>query len=305
VTKVGDTLPSRRLGRLPPWLAELRPAHWIKNTLVVVPLAAAHQLGDVTLLTRVALAFAAFSLCASGQYVLNDLIDRQMDRKHPAKRSRPIASGEVSRTVAIALIVATWLGAGFLASRLGAGFAGILVAYVVLMIAYSAGLKQVVLLDALLLAAGYSARVAAGGIAVAIYPSTWLIAFCVCLFYSLALVKRYSELALNRERDGPAAHARAYEAVDLPMVATFGVASGYLAALVLAMYLASGRTFSQLYSRPAFIGLTGILLLYWISYLWLLANRGKMPDDPVLFALRDGRSLVLVVLMGICAFLAV
>ena len=203
------------------------------------------------------------------------------------------------------MIGATWVGAGLLCTRLGAGFAGVLVAYLVLMIAYSVRLKHVVLVDALLLAAGYSTRVAAGGIAVGIFPSTWLIAFCVCLFYSLALVKRYSELAFNRERDGPAAHARGYQAVDLPMMATFGVASGYLAVLVLAMYLASGRTFSHLYSRPAFIGLTGILLLYWISYVWLLTNRGQMPDDPVLFALRDGRSLVLVVLMGICAFLAV
>lgn len=290
---------------LPAWLRELRPHHWVKSALVAIPLAAAHELGNVALLGRVGLAFAAFSLCASGLYVFNDLVDVSSDRRHPSNCRRPLAAGQLGRTAAILLMVAAWLGAGLLASQLGARFAGVLAAYVIVMIAYSLWLKRVVLVDALMLAAGYAARVAAGGVAVAIRPSTWLIAFCVCLFFSLALVKRYSELARSRDRDGPLAHARGYEAIDLPMISTFGVVSGYLAVLVLALYLTSGRTFSLLYSRPAFIGLTAILLLYWISYVWLLANRGLMPEDPVVFALRDRRSQVLVVLMGICAFLAI
>jgi 4-hydroxybenzoate polyprenyltransferase len=296
---------SRRRSRLPAWLLALRPQHWVKNVLVIVPLAAAHQLGDLTLLARVAMAFAAFSMCASGQYVLNDLFDLEADRTHPSKRNRPLASGEMTRTAAYAVIAVMWLASALIAVQLGAAFAGVLAAYVVLMIAYSLRLKHVVLLDAVLLAAGYSARVAAGAVAVSILPSTWLIAFCLFLFYSLALIKRYAELTHNRDRQGPSAHARGYEAVDLPVVATFGIASGYLAVLVLALYLTSGRTPSALYSQPMFIGLTAVLLLYWISYLWLVANRGQMPEDPVLFALRDSRSWVLVVLMGICAWLAV
>ncbi len=296
---------SRRHSRLPAWLLALRPQHWVKNALVIVPLAAAHQLGDFTLLARVAMAFAAFSLCASGQYVLNDLFDLEADRTHPTKSRRPLASGEMTRTEAVATIAVTWLGAGFIAAQLGRTFAGVLAAYLLLMIAYSVRLKHVVVLDAVLLAAGFSARVAAGAVAVSILPSTWLIAFCLFLFYSLAWIKRYAELTHNRDRQGLSAHARGYEAVDLPIVATFGIASGYLAVLVLAMYLTSGRTPSPLYSQPVFIGLTAVLLLYWISYLWLVANRGQMPEDPVLFALRDGRSRVLVLLMGICAWLAV
>jgi 4-hydroxybenzoate polyprenyltransferase len=282
----------------------LRPQHWIKNTLVIVPLAAAHQLGDFVLLARVGMAFAAFSLCASGQYVLNDLLDLEADRGHPSKRQRPLAAGQMTRTAAFTLIAATWLGAGLIATQLGAAFAGVLSAYIVLMVAYSVRLKHVVVLDAVLLAAGYAARVAAGAVAVEIHLSTWLIAFCLFLFFSLALIKRYAELAHNRDRQGPSAHARGYEAVDLPIVATFGIASGYLAVLVLAMYLTIGRTFSRLYSQPALIALTGVLLLYWISYVWVVANRGQMPEDPVLFALRDRRSRVLVLLMGICAWLA-
>jgi len=295
---------SRHHSRLPAWLLALRPRHWVKNVLVIVPLAAAHQLGDLALLARVAMAFAAFSLCASGLYVLNDLFDLEADRSHPSKRRRPLASGELTRTTAFALIAVMWLGAALVAAQLGMAFSGVLAAYVLLMIAYSVRLKHVVLLDALLLAAGYSARIAAGAVAVAILPSTWLIAFSLFLFYSLALIKRYAELTHNRDRQGPSAHARGYEAVDLPIVATFGIASGYLAVLVLAMYLTIGRTFSRLYSQPALIALTGVLLLYWISYVWLVANRGQMPEDPVLFALRDRRSRVLVLLMGICAWLA-
>jgi 4-hydroxybenzoate polyprenyltransferase len=305
VNDIVEVTVSRRHSRLPAWLLALRPQHWVKNVLVIVPLAAAHQLGDLTLLARVAMAFAAFSMCASGQYVLNDLFDLEADRTHPSKRNRPLASGAMTRTAAYAVIAVMWLASGVIAVQLGAAFAGVLAAYVVLMIAYSLRLKHVVLLDAVLLAAGYSARVAAGAVAVSILPSTWLIAFCLFLFYSLALIKRYAELAHNRDSQGPSAHARGYEAADLPVVAIFGIASGYLAVLVLALYLTSGRTPSALYSQPMFIGLTAVLLLYWISYLWLVANRGHMPEDPVLFALRDSRSWVLVVLMGVCAWLAV
>jgi 4-hydroxybenzoate polyprenyltransferase len=296
---------SRSHSRLPSWLLALRPRHWVKNVLVIVPLAAAHQLGDLALLARVAMAFAAFSMCASGLYVLNDLIDLEADRSHPSKRRRPLASGRMTRTSAFVMIAVMSLGAALVAAQLGAAFSGVLAAYVLLMVAYSLWLKHVVLLDALLLAAGYSARIAAGAVAVAIVPSTWLIAFSLFLFYSLALIKRFSELAHNRDRQGPSAHARGYEAVDLPVVATFGIASGYLAVLVLAMYLTSGGIHRGLYGHPSFIAMTAVLLLYWICYLWLVANRGHMPEDPVLFALRDGRSRVLVVLMGICAWLAV
>lgn len=296
---------SRHHSRLPAWLLALRPRHWVKNVLVIVPLAAAHQLGDLALLARVAMAFAAFSLCASGLYVLNDLFDLEADRSHPSKRRRPLASGEMTRTTAFALIAVMWLGAALVAAQLGMAFSGVLAAYVLLMIAYSVRLKHVVLLDALLLAAGYSARIAAGAVAVAILPSTWLIAFSLFLFYSLALIKRYAELTHNRDRQGPSAHARGYEAIDLPVVAMSGIASGYLAVLVLAMYLTSGGSHGGPYGHPSFIALTAVLLLYWISYLWLVANRGHMPEDPVLFALRDSRSRVLVLLMGICAWLAV
>ena len=299
--------PSSSLSRshIPPWVVELRPHHWLKNILVIVPLAAAHQLQDVPSLARLAAAFVAFSLCASGQYVLNDLLDLAADRAHSSKSKRPLAAGTLSRGAGVILMVLAWTGAVLAAATLGVAFCGVLTVYLALMLAYSWRLKHVAVLDAIVLGAGYAARVAAGGVAVAIRPSAWLIAFCVCLFYSLALVKRYAELAQNRERDGPCAHARGYVGIDLPLVAMFGVGSGYLAVWVLAMYLTTEHPARIVYDRPLFIGLTGVLLAYWISHLWLVANRGKLTDDPIVFAIRDPLSRVLVALMGICAWLAV
>ena len=305
MTKPNEARGQRPGCAMPAWLRELRPLHWVKNVLVLVPLAAAHNLDQLALLGRAALAFVAFSLCSSGLYVVNDLLDLDADRRHPAKRRRPLAAGELGRAAAMALIAATWTGSALIAIQLGIGCISVLAAYVLLMLCYSLWLKQLALVDALVLAAGYAARVGIGAIAVSTPPSAWLIACCICLFFSLALVKRYSELARSRDREGPTAHARGYEVADLPMIATFGVVSGYLSVLVLAMYLTSGRTFSHLYSRPAFIGLTAMLLLYWISYVWLLTNRGQMSEDPVVFALRNRRSRGLVVLMGVCALLAV
>jgi 4-hydroxybenzoate polyprenyltransferase len=291
--------------RVPPWIVELRPHHWVKNVLVIVPLAAAHRLLDLELLARVATAFVAFSLCASGQYVLNDLLDLSADRVHFSKSKRPLAAGTLSRRTGVILMALLWTGAALAAATLGIAFCGVLAAYLALMLAYSWRLKHVAILDAVVLGAGYAARVAAGGVAVAIRPSSWLINFCVCLFYSLALVKRYAELAKNRDRDGPCAQARGYVAIDLPFVAIFGIASGYLAVWVLAMYLTTETPARLIYDRPLFISLTGILLAYWISHLWLVANRGKLTDDPLVFALRDPLSRILVALMGLCAWLAV
>ena len=290
---------------MPPWLVELRPHHWVKNVLVIVPLAAAHELLDLQLEARVALAFVAFSLCASGQYVLNDLLDLASDRAHSSKSKRPLAAGTLSRRAGVILMTLIWTGAALAAAPLGIAFGGILAAYLVLMLAYSWRLKHIAILDAIVLGAGYAARVAAGAVAAAILPSAWLINFCVCLFFSLALVKRYGELAKNRDRDGPCAQARGYLGVDLPFVAMFGIASGYLAVWVLAMYLTTETPARQIYDRPVFISLTGMLLAYWISHLWLVANRGKLTDDPIVFALRDPVSRILVALMGLCAWLAV
>jgi len=285
-------------------LESLRPHQWLKNALVFVPLAAAHRLGETPLLAQASRAFLAFSLCASAVYLLNDLRDAPADRTHPHKRLRPIASGRLPIPVALTLAAALLAAGASAAWPLGLRAGGTLGAYLVLMIAYTLRLKTVVLLDALTLAGGYALRVLTGGLAVAIIPSARLLAFCIFLFFSLALVKRYAELALLRLRDGPAAHARAYLLEDQEFIVALGTSCGALSVLVLALYMSS-ETVVRLYSRGGLIWLTCVLLLYWISHMWLMAHRGRMSDDPLVFAVRDPLSATLIALMGATAWFAV
>lgn len=285
-------------------LETLRPYQWLKNALVFVPLAAAHRLAELALLKRTVEEFIAFSLCASAVYLMNDLRDAQADRQHPHKRLRPIASGRLPSGVACALVPVLLIASATAAWPLGAKPAAALAAYLGLMIAYTLRVKAIVLLDALVLAGGYALRVLAGGLAVAIIPSPRLLAFCIFLFFSLALVKRYAELALLRLRDGPAAHARAYLLEDQEFIVALGTSCGALSVLVLALYMSS-ETVVRLYSRGGFIWLTCVLLLYWISHMWLTAHRGRMTDDPLVFAVKDRLSAALILLMGATAWIAV
>ena len=144
----------------------------------------------------------------------------------------------------------------------------------------------------------------AGSVSVAIWPSPWLLAFSTFLFFSLALVKRYSELVIMRKIDGDHAKARAYELEDGELLAAMGVASGFLAVLVLALYINSDKA-QALYGRYQFIWFLCPLLLYWISHVWLIAHRGKMPDDPLVFAMNDRTSLILILLMSALVVVAV
>jgi 4-hydroxybenzoate polyprenyltransferase len=171
------------------------------------------------------------------------------------------------------------------------------------MLAYSLRLRAVVLLDAFALAFGYALRVAAGAFAVRVLPSAWMLAFCIFLFFSLALIKRYAELALLRQRDGGHAHARAYLAEDQELIAALGVSTGGIAVLVLALYLSAPHPGGH-FRHPQLIWAECVMLLYWVSSMWLAAHRGRMPDDPLVFAVSDRLSLVLLVLMVITAWLA-
>jgi 4-hydroxybenzoate polyprenyltransferase len=285
-------------------LEALRPHQWAKNALVFVPLAAAHRLGDLNLLIAAARAFAAFSLCASSIYLLNDLRDAEADRLHPHKWHRPIASGRLPRSLALGLAPLLLIAAIATVVPLGLHAIEVLGLYFALTTAYTLGLKQVVLLDALVLASGYALRVVIGGLAVHIRPSPQLLAFCIFLFFSLALVKRYAELCLLRQRDGPTAHARGYLFEDREFIMALGTSSGGLSVLVLALYVSLGKA-EHIYSRSEFIWFTCVLLLYWISHLWLMAHRGRMTDDPLVFAFKNRVSLVLAILMGVTAWLAV
>ena len=279
------------------YLKALRPHHWLKNVLIFLPLAAAHRLDDVALLLQGILAFLAFCLCASSTYLLNDLLDLQSDRRHPHKKDRALPSGRLPLVHAVALIPLLLAGAVAVGLLLPWPFLGVLGLYYALTVAYSLRLKDLAILDVLALAGLHALRVLAGSAATGIPPSAWLIAFCVFLFFSLAMIKRYAELVVMRTIEGLHAHARAYELEDSELLAALGGASGYLAVLVLALYIS--ETGGGVFGRHELIWLVCVLLLYWISYMWLMAHRARMHDDPLVFALRDGVSRVLMLLMAL------
>jgi 4-hydroxybenzoate polyprenyltransferase len=223
---------------------------------------------------------------------------------HPHKRNRPIASGRLPPRVAFSTAALLLVSAAIVAQFIGSHLILALLLYLSVSIAYTLWLKTVVLLDVFVLAAGYALRIIAGAAAVRIDPSARLLAFCIFLFVSLALIKRYAELALLRTRDGTAAHARAYRLEDQDFVLALGVSCGGLSVLVLAVYLATAA-FDRMYSRAQLIWGTCVLLLYWISHLWLMAHRGRMTDDPLVFAIKDPVSITLLSVMAVSAWLAV
>lgn len=282
----------------------LRVHQWLKNILVFVPLLLAHQISQFGLWVDGLLAFVSFSLCASSVYLLNDLLDLPADRHHPRKRLRPFASGDLSMIHGIVLIPLLLLCAFTIAAFcLPTAFLIVLAGYYLLTVSYSFWLKAVVLLDAMLLAGLYTIRIIGGVAATQIGSSFWLLAFSIFLFFSLALVKRYSELLVLKQRGQLTTHGRGYRVEDLVMLMGFGVASGFLAVLVSAFYIDSNKV-RTLYHHPVFLWLVPAVLLYWISRIWLITHRGGMHDDPVVFAAKDKGSWVTAAIIGGLLWLA-
>ena len=264
----------------------LRPHQWVKNLIIFVPLITSHKFTDLRLVKDAVLAFIAFSLCASGVYVLNDLLDLESDRQHATKKMRPFAAGRLALStglilapVMLALSAATawWLSWNFLA---------VLAFYFVLTTSYSWRVKQMALLDVFFLAGLYTIRLIAGHEATGIDYSFWLLAFSMFIFLSLALVKRFTELKALRQQNRHDSKGRGYVASDLELVAMLGIANGFLAVLVVALYVNSVEV-KILYRYPILLLLMCPMLLYWISRVWLIAHRGQMHDDPIVFALKD------------------
>jgi 4-hydroxybenzoate polyprenyltransferase len=282
--------------RVKSYLAALRPYQWLKNTLVFVPLAVADQSFSPNLVLQAALAFGAFSLCASSGYLINDLLDIPSDRHHPHKKERPLASGRLSAAHALALAPVLLLAGIAIGLLLPRPFLVALAAYYGLTVAYSFRLKDVAILDVVTLSVLYTLRLAGGALAVGLPQSSWLLAFCIFLFLSLALVKRYAELDMMRSVDGWRAHARAYVIQDRELIAALGGASGYLAVLVLGLWIGTHDPNDTQYQ---IVWLDCLLLLYWITRMWLIAHRGRMDDDPLVFALRDNVSRFVILVMAV------
>jgi 4-hydroxybenzoate polyprenyltransferase len=287
-----------------PTVRALRPHQWAKNVLLLVPLLAAHRIADLAALGSVLLSVVAFSLCASSMYVFNDLLDLEADREHPRKSLRPFARGEIPVAAGVALTATLLAAAALISLALPTPFRLALAGYCALALAYTIELKRFPLLDALALAALYTLRIVAGAAAATVVLSFWLLLFSVFLFLSLAFVKRYAELEALRRQQQLKALGRGYRVEDLAVLWSFGTASGYLSVLVLALYINSPEI-QALYHRPKAVWILCVLLLYWISRVWMTAHRGGMHDDPVVYALRDRVSLGVGVLAAITVIVAI
>jgi len=280
-----------------PYIMALRPHQWLKNSLVFMPMLAAHQLNAATFVISL-LAFVAFSLVASSVYVLNDLLDLNADRAHPRKRLRPLASGAVPIAHGGYLALALLLGGTLVAAFLGWAFLLALGAYYVLTTAYSLSLKRKIVLDICVLVGLYTMRIIAGGVATGVELSVWLLAFSIFFFLSLAAVKRQAELVDMAERGTLTAKGRGYHVADLPIISMVGLAAGYIAVLVMALYVNS-PTVQELYAFPHALWGICCVLLYWLTRMVLITHRGAMHDDPVVFAAKDRVSqLCFVVMLG-------
>ena len=285
------------------WAKLIRVHQYAKNALVFVPLLTAHQFG-IEAIGQAVLAFVAFSLCASSVYVLNDLVDLQDDRGHPRNCRRPLACGAIPLLHGVVAMPVLFLAALLIASLVSLPFLGVLLGYFAITTAYSFALKRMMLVDVITLAVLYSARVIGGAVAIGAPISHWLIAFCIALFTSLALVKRFVELNVRIDAKMPDPANRDYRAGDVGMVGALAAAAGFNAVTVFALYVSSTEV-RALYTRPEVLWLACPLLLYWIARVLMLAQRRVVHDDPIVFAIKDKVSLFTMAAVGFIALAAI
>ena len=289
--------------RAPVALAKaLRLHQWAKNLLVFLPLLLAHTIHLAPVLTAVA-AFFCFSFIASATYIFNDLLDLEADRVHLSKRKRAFAAGELSVTAGLVVSFLLTTLAFVMAAYLPPKFLIFLLLYLVTTLAYSLVLKRIVLLDVVILSSLYTVRMVAGAAATYTIISPWLAAFSIFFFLSLAMVKRFSELQNLHARGVNPTSARGYLLSDIEQLRSFGTSSAYASIVIFTLYI-NGRDVTALYHHPSRMWLITPLMILWISRVWLLASRGLLDEDPVVFALVDRMSLLLGLAVVLVAYSA-
>lgn len=291
-----------RVHPLKAFIKAIRIHQWAKNLLIFAPFLLSHDIRLATVLSAL-LAFLFFGLTASATYIVNDLLDIEADRRHPRKRSRPFASGDLSAISGLA-IVAVFLSVGLAgAHMLGPGVSAWMIIYLVSTLSYSAYLKRIPLVDVLVLSGLYTVRLVVGGAATGTVISEWLAGFSVFLFFSLALVKRFAELERLQANSAQPKNGRGYLLSDVEQLRSFGTASAYAAVVIFAIYI-GGHDVMMHYAQPNRLWLAVPLLILWLSRVWLLASRGELNEDPVIFAFTDRMSLLIGALLTLVVLLA-
>lgn len=285
------------------WLRALRIHQWLKNLLLFVPLFTAFSFFEINKLLIVFIAFLAFSLAASAAYLINDLWDLESDRLHPNKRNRPLASASISIHAGITVAVGMLIMAIALSSSVSTNFLLILFLYLIITSAYSWVFKEYVLVDVLILSILYTLRILAGSIAIEITTTSWLLAFSVFIFFSLALIKRCSELVYLNKIKQEATRGRDYRVTDLIILWPLGVGSALCAVVIFGLFITTEETQTR-YATPQILWFAAIGLIYWLARLWIKTARGEMHDDPLVFAIKDFGSRVTILMIIFLAIIA-
>jgi len=283
---------------------EIRVYQWVKNLLIFVPLLLSHTFLNSDLVIDSIIGFIAFSLCASSVYIINDICDVEADKKHPVKKFRPLAAGSISISFAKIIAVILFSIALVIALNLNQQFVWVFFAYFVLTLAYSFGLKAIALIDVLILGGLYTFRLIAGVVVINVEISYWLIVFSFFVFMSLAIIKRFTELKNMQSRNETVMTHRGYEVSDTALLLIMGVVSSYIAVLVVALYIHDPLVVTK-YTSPVWLWFVIPAMTYWLSRIWMIANRGQLTEDPVLFALKDRVSYAVVLVCLASVLLAI
>jgi len=284
-------------------IRSMRPHQWLKNFLVLVPFALNVGQLHVGDLGVALVAFACLCALTSGTYVVNDLFDVDADRRHPRKRARPIANGDLPIVWAVPISAALIVAAIACACLLRYAFAAALGSYLVITLAYSFRLKKLAMVDVLVIAVLFTLRILAGMLLVSEKPSHWLLMFSIFFFLSLAFMKREVEFNVMRQAGRSTLSGRGYDLDDRLYVLCCGLSSGIASVVIFALFTTATVERAPLtYATPELLwGVMGVLG-YWVLRMWMLTTRGLMNDDPILFAARDRTSILL---GAVCAMLAV
>lgn len=277
---------SYKTSKFKAFIKEMRLQQWAKNVLIIIPLLTAHRYTEAGMALIYLYAFLSFSLCASGVYFMNDLLDIEADRKHKTKYKRPIASGALPIPLGVfGAIMLPASGFAIALITLKMEFVVILGIYFILTNFYSLFLKRISTADVMTLATLYTLRIVAGGAAGGIELSSWLITFSIFFFVSLAYLKRYIEVS-DLNEDNHKAEGRGYSGNDTETMFMLGIANATASILVMALYLSDDHFHAQ-NQHPEIPPLLCFILLYWTNRIWVGAKRKKIADDPVIFAVKD------------------
>ena len=275
------------------WIEQLRVYQWLKNIVIFLPLIAFHDFTSHNF-TILLIVFFLFSFLVSGTYIINDIFDFKNDIKHNIKKFRPIASSKISKKeasyVSFTLI---FLSLIFCYYNFNIKILFIFLFYLALSISYSKFIKKIPILDILVLTTFYLIRLLLGGIVLDISISVWLFTFCFFIFLPLCCIKRIVELKKFNKKN-----IRGYNKTDIPFLNNISISSSLLSAVVILLY-GESNNFQIYYNNTFFLFFTSLIIIFWLLRANWLANREKISHDPVLFAIKDKLTYLLLIIVGI------